>query len=132
MTRLTPWLRAALEARGDITPDGLTARLAARRCPRCRALCLAGIDDDGIGAWLDPSPLDPAGELAALLDGAPAWSPCHGTAGLIRTAHAIEASPAGSDPWRPVLAAHRCGVARGPLPAPEPPPTQPPTEGCPF
>ncbi len=38
------------------------------KCPDCRATVLSGLDE-GIPVRVEPEPVDPAGELAALCDG---------------------------------------------------------------
>lgn len=79
-------------------------------CPRCRALVLTGVTErPGHEVVLDPEPLDPAGELDAVLDGRRTVT-LHTVAGrlTVRGARAIEERPAGTRPREQVLRQHRC------------------------
>lgn len=98
----------------------------------CRMATLAGLDRDRAArlVHVEPYPLSPTGEVAALRDQRrtyqiATWGLAH------RTAHHIRAHPAGS---RTVLAEHRCGA---PIPEdwkapPTPRPTTPNNQEVPF
>jgi hypothetical protein len=107
------WLVAMLVAKGAMSESGLTFRAGLRTHRPCRGLTVAGIDDNGLDTWCEPSPLSPDGELAALLVGRPTWDLYAGHGLTYRRATAISHRPAG-DASRPVLAQHVCG---DPLPA---------------
>ena len=128
------WLRAMLVATGAMSETGLTFKAGLRTHRKCRGLTVAGIDDNGLDAWCEPTPLSPAGEAQALLGGRATWDLYAGTGLTYRTPSAIRYRPAGDD-RRPVLAEHVCGQ---PLPAawlappPPRPARQPAAEGMPF
>lgn len=97
---------------GHMTTEGLTRRAKARRCPKCSAWCVAGIDADlmAFETWADPQPLTALGEVVALASG-------RRTTALVRTrgrleleqrwAEHIADQPAGTA-RADVLAAHAC------------------------
>jgi len=62
------WLKRLLS---EQNPDGITRRIRARRCTKCAAITLRGLDGDvaALPARVDPEPISADGELAALLTG---------------------------------------------------------------
>lgn len=82
-------------------------------CPRCGRDTVAGLSGNGKAAGLevtvDSRPLNPAGELAALVAGCATWT-LHTTADELhpRPAHVIAARPAGTVPRQTVHASHVC------------------------
>jgi len=86
------------------------------RCPRCLAEVIAGRTDAGFDVELDPTELDPLGELGVTVAGGVTYTR-HTWAGVIayRNPYAIRTRPAGSRPRQAVHAAHDC--AR-PIPTP--------------
>lgn len=107
------WLRDMLIASGHLDEHGLGFKARLRRHRPCRGLTVAGIDDNGLSTWCEPTPLSPDGEVAALLSGRSTWDLFAGHALTYRRASAICHRPAGSR-RRPVLAEHMCSQ---PLPA---------------
>lgn len=88
-------------------------------CPRCSRQTLAGQSNGGralaTDIRLDPSPLDPAGELLALVTGRRTWTVRHGMHGMdawSRDAATITRWPAGSRPRHGVHADHACGEGK--------------------
>jgi hypothetical protein len=85
-----------------------------KRCPRCHAQIIAGLDDDicATDAFVDPQPLAPLGELHARIDGLMtydlAW---RGVRYEIdwRDACQITGFPPASRDAVDVVAEHRCG-----------------------
>lgn len=121
-------LRRHLETTGHVTATGTSRRLTAHTCRTCHSPTLRGLDADtcAFEITLDPTPLDPLGEVLALTAGRRTYDLTH-TAGRYeinpRTHHHI------TRPRRyPVLTEHRCGQ---PLPvAAEPAPAMTATEGA--
>ena len=80
-----------------------TTTITGTACRHCHALVLTGLAE-GLQAWVDPTPLNQAGEIAALIAGR--WTYTLTRAGLVHRSH-----------WRigdtritgPILAEHRCG-----------------------
>lgn len=70
------WLQHHLEDRGLWDSDGVTRAARARRCRTCREYVLAGLDSDrcALPVAVDPDPLTPLGESAALLAGKSTYS----------------------------------------------------------
>ncbi|HEU4544479.1 MAG TPA: hypothetical protein VFR23_25335 [Jiangellaceae bacterium] len=62
------WLQTHLTATGAWNTDGIGRALRARQCT-CGARVLSGLDADraALPAAVEPSPVDPAGELLALM-----------------------------------------------------------------
>lgn len=79
------------------------------RCTGCRAEVIAGRDDLGRDVTLDPTVLDPEGELEAILDGRRTYT-LHALTGSIghRDAWRIKVRPAGTRARQTVHPAHRC------------------------
>lgn len=110
----TPWLVDHLRATGALTETGLSRRARPRRCYRCRAWTVTGLDADvlALEAACDPTPLSALGEVLALATG-------RRTVDLVATrgrleleqrwADHIAAFPPGSG-HGDVLAEHRCGL----------------------
>lgn len=65
------WLQRHLEAQGLWDADGITRRARVRRCRKCRARIIVGLDADLIAgeAVCDIDPLSAIGEAAALILG---------------------------------------------------------------
>lgn len=65
MTRLPVWLAQLIEDKTGLAPGGRYTRR--RRCKRCGALTLTGLDNDwcALEVVVDPEPLDQAGEATA-------------------------------------------------------------------
>lgn len=94
-----------------VKTKGLRQGVAERReCRRCRAVILAGIDPDlnARAAVLDPLPVTPAGELAALLAGGESFDLLRGEDISYRAGWSIAWRPANTSP---VLVTHICGAA---------------------
>lgn len=102
------WLRDMLIASGHLDEHGLGFKARLRRHRPCRGLTVAGIDDNGLSTWCEPTPLSPSGEAEALLSGRATWDLFGGSGLTYRRAAAIAYRPAG-DHRRPVLAEHLCG-----------------------
>ncbi len=120
---MKPRVQAHLITQGVLTETGLTRTARPRRCPRCRAVVLACIDTNGIDAWTDPTPVDPHGELLAILAGRRTWHRTVTGGGLApRIAPTITAKPADRVT---VHVEHRCGD-----PTPPPSPTDPRPGRC--
>jgi hypothetical protein len=85
------------------SPHLITTTPKGELCPRCRCVTIAGIAE-GLHARVDLTPLNPAGELAALLTDR--WTYTLTRAGLVyRDSFRI----ASGHLRGPVLPAHRCG-----------------------
>lgn len=115
----TPWtrLRDHLIAAGAMTPDGTTRRAQPRRCRTCNAHVITGLDADrcALAVIADPTPLDAAGELLALVQGRRTFTLNHDSGRMVlnyRDDGRIRHRPPGGD--YDVLPAHVCGQ---PLPA---------------
>lgn len=81
-------------------------------CPRCRTEVLTGVTGrPGIEVVLDPAPLDPVGELDAILDRR-ATVTRHTLGGqlTLRNGRQITDRPAGTRDRETVLREHRCEV----------------------
>lgn len=61
------WLKQHLTDIGRLNTDGVSRRAKLRRCPRCNAPTVTGLDHQpcGVPVHLDPVPLTPAAELVA-------------------------------------------------------------------
>jgi hypothetical protein len=111
---MEPWLIATLIERGILQIDGVNRRARLRACPRCRAVCLEGLDDDRCAgmARVDPVPLSVLGEVAALMDGLATYE-LHTPGGRLtldyRDSWCVQARPAGNTLRVDVMAQHRCG-----------------------
>lgn len=80
------------------------------RCPKCAHIILTGLDDPCLGqaAAVDPTPLDPYGELACAILHVPTYRLHHyGTTARI-TRRTVWDKPAGAPNTSPVVPAHRC------------------------
>jgi hypothetical protein len=87
-----------------MTVHFVTTPVAGRTCPRCHTLILTGVAE-GLGARVDLTPLNPLGELHALLAKRTTYTLTR--SGLVeRHAERI----AGDHLRGPILAAHRCGA----------------------
>jgi hypothetical protein len=119
MTMIPAWLQRHLENTGRWNTDGISRAVHAGRC-RCGACVLRGLDGErcALAATADPGPLDPAGEMQALIIGrATYWLRHIGGRWEIdrRSSFDIAAQPAGTVD---VIAEHKCGTA---IPANGPP-----------
>jgi hypothetical protein len=117
------WLQHHLENTGRWNTDGISRAVHAARC-RCGARVLRGLDAEmcALPAVVDPAPLDPAGEMQALITGRATYRLRHiNTRWEIdrRSPFDISAQPAGIVD---VIAEHECGVQ---IPANGPPITNP-------
>ncbi len=130
------WLRRHLERTGAIGRDGIARQARPRRCPRCGAVVLAGLDADlaALRAVVDPAPLSAQAELAALLAGRRTFRLANADGGRVeidaRDHFAISATPPGGNVI--VVAAHECGKPLAEIPSANIPPVVPGEEGCPF
>lgn len=113
---MAEWLRRHLVDTGILTESGLSRTARPRRCPRCRAVTVAAIDDNGLESWADPHPIDAQAEADAALAGIPTWELWAGRELVRRDVYRITGRPAGLDQRRPVLAAHRCPTRRSETP----------------
>lgn len=114
MTSTEAAARAAIALTGAVTERGISRRLAATVCRHCHVPTVCALDADvcAFEVALDPTPLDPIGEVLALAAG--------------RTTYDVVSAKTGPqiEPRNPfriaqsrrhqVLAEHRCGQ---PLPA---------------
>jgi hypothetical protein len=103
------WLQAHLEATGKANPDHVGRIAKPRRCPRCRTPILVGLDDDhaALPARVDPTTLDSAGELAALITERQTYNIWRAAGGYELT-HRDGFHVAGARN-APVVAEHACG-----------------------
>lgn len=104
------WLEAHLTDLGRWNADGVGRAIRSRVC-RCGAHTLRALDDDmcGLPVTVDPGPLDPVGEMQALISGRATYRLLHTNSRWEidrRTQFDIAAQPAGAVD---VLAAHQCG-----------------------
>jgi len=134
-TAIPPWLRQHLIDTGRWSTDGITRR-ARLRTHDCGATVLHGLDADNAAgtATVDPTPLDPTGEMLALLGNRPTYDYRPQTQELDgpRTALRITWAPANTRPGIHTLPAHICNTPPLPhldIPAP---PTKEATDAPPF
>lgn len=109
------WLLGHLVATGHLTESGLSRRARIRPCPKCKALILAGLDDDecAFEVAVDPVPLNPLGEALATIERRRTYRlRSEGGRYVLdpRGASNITRRPAGSTPRADVLRTHRCGT----------------------
>ena len=117
------WLQRHLENTGCWDTDGISRAVHAAYC-HCGARVLRGLDAEtcALPAAADPGPLDPAGEMQALITGRATFRLRHINARWEmdrRSPFDITAQPAGTVD---VIAEHKCGVQ---IPANGPPITNP-------
>lgn len=112
-----PAIQTAINTRTGQDVTTATGRDGAslRRCPKCRAVVLVGLDDHvaAMTATADLDPLDPAGEAQAWLTGRATYRLMdRGPRTQLRRRdhHAIAGHPAGVVT---VVAEHRCGHPLG-------------------
>lgn len=81
------------------------------RCPHCHLEVIRGRDDTGSDVTLDAAPLNPMGELGAVLTGRGTWT-VHQGGRLIayRTPHAMRHRPAGTTARQSVHPGHHCSA----------------------
>lgn len=120
MSDPTAWqrLRDHLVATGAMTPNGTTRRAQPRRCRTCNAHVITGLDADiaALAVIADPTPLDPTGELLALVHGRRTFTLDHDSGRLVlnyRDGGRIRYRPPGGARYD-VVPDHACGH---PLPA---------------
>ena len=137
--RMPDHLVTHLIATGVLTPDGVTRRARPRPCPRCQPLVLVGLDHArcALPPTTNPTPLTPAGELAALLTGRETYklTPNRNAYELNwRDQHSIRAKPAGTLHGADIVATHQCGAPElDAAPSRIPPPLKRPANNdCPF
>jgi len=99
--------------------SGNSDRARPRHCPACNARVLVGLDDTvcAFRAVADPTPLDRAGEVAALLTGRDTYRLTDPPRVSLRRRDRwqIQGRPADTTT---VLPAHACGAPLAPMPAP--------------
>jgi hypothetical protein len=113
------WLQRHLENTGRWNTDGISRAAAVGRC-RCGAEVLRGLDAErcALATTADPGPIDPAGEMQALITGHATYRLRHINARWEidrRSPFDIAAQPAGIVD---VIAEHKCDTA---IPANGPP-----------
>ena len=119
---LPAWLVQVLQL-DDVDPDTappLRPDVTPYRCRRCRAILLRG-SDGPLEVRADPWPLDPLAEWTALHIGTSTYDLLHTPLGSTlhrRWLPHLRHAPAGVDPRRDVVRAHRCGTPRPPQPLP--------------
>lgn len=140
---VSAWLIETLTMRGQLTETGLGRRAQVRRCLRCKASILTGLDDDrcALEAAVDPTPINSLGEVAVLMSGRMTWA-LHRQQGRWaldrREADQITTAPAGTGKREDVLPEHRCGSPALPEPLaaestfPSATSYLPPNSPCPF
>lgn len=121
-------MRHASSAGQQMTAHLITTPITSDTHPRCGATVLTG-HAEGLHTRVDLTPLNPAGEIAALLDNLQTYTLTRG--GLV---HRDATRIAGTALTGPVLAEHRC---HRPVPThhrqPSPPTTPAVvTDGCPY
>lgn len=109
------WLRQQLEDRGLWDSDGTNRVARARRCRTCREYVLVGLDSDhcALPVAVDPDPLSPAGEVAALIAGRATYSLRYLADRLEldrRTQFEIRGDASRDSVRHDVLARHQCGM----------------------
>lgn len=102
-----------LIAQGHLDPNGVSRHARPRTCPKCHRLVIVGLDHDrsALVATVDPQPLAPQGELAALFDGKRTYAlRANGDAYTVdmRETWNITNSPAGTKSGVDVVAEHSC------------------------
>lgn len=113
------WIQTHLETRGLWNADGVSRAVRARQCRKCHKLVLTALDSDmcaGV-AIVDPTPLSPLGEAAALILGRRTyflWPRLDRLELDLRYDGAIAGRPAGAGRYD-VVGTHECGT--GPLPS---------------
>lgn len=119
---MDPWLRRHLANTGVMTEEGITRKARPRRCRRCNAVIIVGLDADqcAVQVHADPTPLNAAGELLALAEGRRTLSLLVTGGGRVlepRRPEDIRRLPPQAPGVREdVLREHRCGTP----PPPEP------------
>lgn len=103
---LPAWVADQLQAN---KPNSARRLAAYHHCHKCQAIVLTGLDHDvaAFTATVDPTPLDPRLELAAVLTGRrtyAAWPAAGGYHLEVRDEVTME------DHTHPALPAHRCGA----------------------
>lgn len=92
---------------GVMTEDKVTRTAQHRRCTTCRARILAAIAY-GMRVDVDPTPLNPEGELLALIAGRTTYRYAGGELAW-RAPADIRTQPAGASRTGDVVPEHRCG-----------------------
>lgn len=112
-TRMPDHVVRHLIAQGHLDTDSVGRRARLRTCHDCGHLVVTGLDHDrtALRATVDLAPLNPAGELTALLAGRRTY--VLGFTGSaycidIRWPESIAAKPAGTFPNCDVVAEHKC------------------------
>jgi len=123
---MQPWLVDKLDGDGVLDKNTrLTHKPRPRRCLQCGVPVLAAMDDLGQPAYLEPVPVNNAGELKALMTGRPTYALDHGAI-YTRNHWHIRGRPADTEP---TYAEHACGA---PLPSRPPRPRPAATDHPPF
>ena len=99
--------------------SGNSDRARPRRCPACHAPVLIGLDDIicAVRAVADPTPLDRAGEVAALITGRDTYRLTDPPQQRLRRRDRWQIAGRPADTTT-VLPAHACGAPLAPMPAP--------------
>lgn len=119
--RIPTWLLRQLEDSGQLNTDSYHRRATTSYCRNCGTVVSRGLDADrcGLATTVDITPLNPEGELLALLTGQHtydlSWRGDHYEIDPRRPAH-IKAQPAGGK--TPVVTEHKCGQQLAPTPQP--------------
>lgn len=119
----------------DAGPSQTTKTFKPANCPTCHTITLHGITAEGLTTRLDPTPLTPQTEAAALAAGRHTYHLTRNREATWRSAFRITTQPAGNHPDYAALAIHACHQPIPPTinawcwtPTPTPPanPDQPP------
>ena len=99
--------------------SGNSDRARPRRCPACNAPVLVGLDDTicAFRAVVDPTPLDRAGEVAALITGRDTYRLTDPPQQRLRRRDRWQILGRPADTTT-VLPAHACGAPLAPMPTP--------------
>jgi hypothetical protein len=110
MTPIPTWLRAHLEATGQLNADGISRTVHTHTC-RCGRTVLRGLDGPvaALTAVVDPQPISALGEATALIAGAWTYDLIPARGRQLELHHRNLWNIAGQRRW-PVHATHMCGI----------------------